>query len=294
MAVTPKWMKKDMKYSRTRIAADVLDTLKSYRDETHKLRVREPHWPVLDRLIVREAEMTPVWNDIARHELTREQCQTLLEQLFFAGAYGTEKYNRHLKDDHARLAVLNESIAGKAAELARMLAERQSILSRNSFYLEHTTDIVDLIDAASGENGHYRSFLRKPLAALRCQYDGKYWPTLQLMLEVVARENNVATFMDRSDEAVVNARGAAVPDFLRRLFNNLYNIRIQEGDWHSAHIYLPADFRLSDASLATLATVSLDLDEPVSVDSIKMRRHALNKEDFPGAWATTRNISPEQ
>lgn len=276
-----------MKYTTTRIGADVLDTLKAYRDDLHEKSLRKSYWPLLDRLISREAEMTAVWNDIARQELTPEQCWTLLEQIFFSGAYGTELEHARLKADHARLSRLNADISGRAAELAAMLEERESILNRNSFYLEHTTDIVRLIDAATGGNGHYRSFLQKPLAALRCQYDGKYWPSLQQLLEVVAGETPEAEFMDYSDEAIVHARGAAVPDFLRRLFSRLHENRAIDGGWNTAHIFLPADLRLTDASLATLATVSLDLNEPVSVDNVKVLRNRLNKAGFAGAWATS-------
>lgn len=276
-----------MKYTTIRIGADVLDTLKAYRDDLHEKLLRQPHWPLLDRLISRKTEMTPVWNDIARQGLTPEQCWTLLEQLFFTGAYGTEQEHTRLKADHTRLSRLNADIPGRAAEFAAMLEERETILNRNSFYPEHTTDIVALIDAAAGRNGHYRSFLQKPLAALRCQYDGKYWPSLQQLLEVMARETPEAEFMDYSDEAIIHARGAAVPDFLRRLFSRLHEVRAMEGGWNTAHVLLPAGLRLTDASLATLATVSLDLDEPVSVDNVKVLRNRLNKEGFPGAWATS-------
>lgn len=120
----------------------------------------------------------------------------------------------------------------------------------------------------------------------------KYCPSLQQILDVVAHESPVAAFRERSDEAVVLARGAAVSDFLRRLFSNLLDVRVMKDDWRSAHIFLPTDLRLSDASLTTLATVSLELDEPVSVDRIKVRRNALYKKGFPGAWATSRDISP--
>ncbi|EPK3284946.1 hypothetical protein [Serratia marcescens] len=280
-----------MKYTYVRTAADVLNTLKAYRDELHEQALRKPRWPLLDRLISRETEMTPVWNEIARHALTLQQSRNLLEQLFFAGAYGTQVENKRLKDDYAKLSHLNAGIATKAAELARMLTEREDILNRNAFCIERTTHLVDLIDTASGQNGHYHSHLRKPLDALRCQYDGKYWPSLQQILEVAACETPVAGFLDRSDEAVVHARGAAVPDFLRRLFYAIHSIRVSDGDLRTEHIFLPADFRLTDASLATLATVSLDLEEPASVDSVKMRRNALNKEGYPGAWATAGQIT---
>ncbi|WP_282497940.1 hypothetical protein [Pantoea stewartii] len=274
-----------MKFTPARTAAEVLGTLKEYRDELRKNELRKRSWPVLDRLISRDTEMRTVWEDIARHELTGQQCWNVLEQIFFAGAYGTGEQHRRLKADHSRLTALNKDIAVKAAELGQMLTERDEILNRNAFHIEYTGHLVDLIDAASARNEHSTSFLREELHALTCQFDGKYWPSLQQLLEVVARENPATAFLDRGDEAVVQARGAAVPDFLRRLFSNIHKIRVRKENLNDTHIHLPADFRLTDASLATLATVSLDLAEPVTVESVKMLRNRLNDSGYPGAWA---------
>ncbi|MBN3066851.1 hypothetical protein H5A34_08555 [Pectobacterium brasiliense] len=85
--------------------------------------------------------------------------------------------------------------------------------------------------------------------AKRKKPEGKYWPSLQQLLQVVAEEHPVAVFMDRSDEAVVRARGVATPDFLRRLFSNLYEIRVMKGGpAHGTFIFacgLQADRRKS-------------------------------------------------
>ncbi|MCC3721649.1 hypothetical protein LLQ54_23790 [Rouxiella badensis] len=147
-----------MNYYRTQTVTDVLDTLKTYRDELHNSALRQPHWPLLERLIVREAQMRPVWENIARQGLSWQQCRTLLEQIFFAGAYGTKERNSRLKADHKKLVDLNVNIPAKAAELAAMLTEQEDILNRNAFSVERITHIVDLIDVASKQNGHYRSY----------------------------------------------------------------------------------------------------------------------------------------
>lgn len=49
-----------MKYLHTRTADEVLNTIKAYRDYLHEHTLRKPHWPLLDRLISREAEMMQV------------------------------------------------------------------------------------------------------------------------------------------------------------------------------------------------------------------------------------------
>lgn len=275
-----------MKYMCTRTAADVLNTLKAYRDDLHEEALQKPHWPLLDRLILRESEMVPVWENIARYELNWQQCHTLLEQIFFAGAYGTEERHKRLKDDHTKLTELNRRIMTEAAKLAAMLTEQQEILERNAFLLERTTHIVDLIDVASASNGLYCSFLREPLDALHSLYDGKYWPSLPQILQVAARETTETEFMYQSEKAIIDGRGGAVPDYLRELFECIELARTSP--WR-----LPDGFILSDTSLAALVTVSLDTDD-ISADRVKMLRHRLNKKGLTGAWATTRKASPQR
>ena len=275
-----------MNYLRTRTAADVLNSLKAYRDDLHREMLRKPHWPLLDRLILRETEMTPVWENIARYELSWQQCHTLLEQIFFAGAYGIEERHKRLRDDHGRLTELNRGIMNEAEKLAAMLTEQQEILERNAILLERTTRIVDLIDAASVSNSFYRSFLREPLDALHSRYDGKYWLSLPQILDVAARETTEAEFMYQSERAIVDGRRGAVPDYLRELFECIETARTSP--WG-----LPEGFILSDASLAALVTVSLDTDD-ICTERVKMLRHRLHKKGLKGAWVTARQPSPQR
>ncbi|MCG6490227.1 hypothetical protein K6U37_14920 [Vibrio parahaemolyticus] len=272
-----------MKSMNTQTADDVLNIFKAYRDDLHTKKLRKQYWPLLDRLISREMEMMPVWDNIAQQQLSWEQCQTLLEQIFFAGAYGSKKCNDQLKSDYRRLTYLSEKIAEQAAGLSELMAEQGQILNRNAFSLERTTHIVDFIDAASGQNGHYSLYLREPLDALRCQFDSKYWPSLKQILDVVALETQEAEFIHRSEEAIAGSRGDPAPDYLRRLFAGIEIVR-------TSHWKLPAGFTLTDASLAMLVTVSTDTDN-ISTDRVKMLRHRLNKEGFPGAWVTPRRAS---
>ncbi|ELQ6014826.1 hypothetical protein R2221_003900 [Cronobacter sakazakii] len=275
-----------MKYTYTRTADDVLGTLKAYRDELHNDRLYMPLWPLLERLITREVEMRPVWEEIALHGLTPEQCRTLLEQLCFAGDNGTLEEQKRLQDDYKKLTLLNTAIVSQAAELAAMLNERDDIHNRNTFENDYSTDVVSLIHTASEHNGYYRSYLRETLEALRCRYDGKYWPSFQQLLSVLAHQHPVTAFTDQSDDVMLRAKRKALSVYLRQLFTNLHKITVRETEYRYRHIYLPADFRLTDAGLATLASVSLDMEDPATVESVKMQRHRLYKEGIPGVWTT--------
>ncbi|QHP82788.1 hypothetical protein EO763_23120 (plasmid) [Pectobacterium odoriferum] len=260
-------------------AADVINLLNTYRDELKASETWMSTWPVLDRFLVREAEMRPVWENIARQTLNGEQCHELLFQLSCAGAFGTPEHALQLKDDVQQLGQLNDDIQQYADTLAQMLAAREAILDRNSFGVERMTHIVELMDAAGESNGNYTGWLRDRLDALCGQFDGKYWPTLQEILAEVGRERPQIGFMSASDEAIVNGRGKTVPDYLRELFNCIENVR-------ESHWGLPAGFKLTDSNLATLAMVSLDLPDVVTTEQIKTRRTHFYKAGLRGAWAS--------
>lgn len=49
-----------MKFIPARTAADVLEIMKSYRDNLREKTLYEPSWSVLERLISRDTEMNPV------------------------------------------------------------------------------------------------------------------------------------------------------------------------------------------------------------------------------------------
>lgn len=69
-------------------------------------------------------------------------------------------------------------------------------------------------------------------------------------------------------------RGKLVPDYLRELFSCIKRLVPVTGGCRL----------LTDASLAALATVSLELPSPASVAAVKMHRTRLSNEGFPGAW----------
>ncbi|KTS17633.1 hypothetical protein RSA31_21510 [Pantoea dispersa] len=265
-----------MTYTRTSTPADVLETLRNYYEGLQSPPLQKSTWPMIEMLIARETDMRSVWKEIALYGLSWQQCHSLLEQIVFAGQFGTDVAVQRLKDDYHQLAGLNSDIIQMAKQLAAKLDARDHILNHNSFILDNTVHIVELIDNAAAGNSHYRSRVREPLLSLGA-YELKYWPSLQDILRILAKTPIEIGFREESDRALVSGRGELVPDYLRELFSCIETAR-------TCHWGLPEEFRLTDASLATLATVSLGLPEPASVTAVKMHRIRLSKEDFPGAW----------
>lgn len=189
---------------------------------------------------------------------------------------GTERVSA-LKGDYHALQQLNADICTYAGTLARMLAEREDILNRNSFIVDRPTGVPELIALAGETRPVYRVYLHAPLDALSCQFDGKYWPPLQDLLSVIAAKRPAVEFMARSEEVMVEvSRGSIAPDYFRELFCRLQMIREERR--------LPARFTLSDSQLASLATVSLDLPDPLTAENVKTIRNRLYEAGTPGVW----------
>lgn len=128
--------------------------------------------------------------------------------------------------------------------------------------------VCGVIEAASRTNHLFRSYVQKRLAALRSQFDLKYWPSLTDFLEVIATDAGSAV-MEATDPLTAASTSAVRPskaDFFKALFAAI--------EAHSMKNYgqLPAGFRLTDRSLASLANCALNLDPDDLIDDAYVKR----------------------
>ncbi|WP_115553717.1 hypothetical protein [Xanthomonas arboricola] len=178
------------------------------------------------------------------------------------GAHWTPEKNIADRSARKRLDKVNEAIAGVADQLAELLEEREQINNRGPFSSDTLYHPVEVIDRASERNGHYKSYLKEKLKNL-CQFDLKYWPSLSEMVRVIgndAEKANVQSHDSRS-AAMSQTSRPSVADFVRA---------IEEGIAENQHCGLgglPASFRLSDESIATLANVLLNLPAESAKDA---------------------------
>lgn len=57
---------------------------------------------------------------------------------------------------------------------------------------------------AEDNDGHYRFYLHETLDSLSFRYDGKYWPKLLGILQVIAREHPEIDYRSKSDRNIIN------------------------------------------------------------------------------------------
>ncbi|MBW8375975.1 MAG: hypothetical protein K0M59_18565 [Stenotrophomonas sp.] len=178
------------------------------------------------------------------------------------GAHWTPEKSIADRAARKRLDKVNEAIADLADQLAELLDERDEINNRGPFSSATLHHPVEVIDRACQRNGHYQSFLKERLESL-CQFDLKYWPSLSEMVRVIGADAEKADVQshDPRSAAMSQTSRPSVADFVRA---------IEEGiaeNQHSGLGGLPASFRLSDESIATLANVLLNLSAKSGKDA---------------------------
>lgn len=168
------------------------------------------------------------------------------------------------------LVTINQKIAIKAAELAKLLEKRDNLHNTSAFSDNTHYHICDVIEAASQQNFHYQTYLKETLDALHHQFDLKYWPSLSECVQVLASDAAKAdtTAIDPVTAAATAAARSSKADFFRALFSSIEENRNEKYG-------LPLEFKLSDRTTATLGNCVLDLGSEELVDDvyIKNLRH---------------------
>lgn len=172
----------------------------------------------------------------------------------------------------SELAGVNRQISVKAAELASLLDQRDTLHNTTGFSSPAHYHVVDVIEAVAARTRNHRFtvYVKDRLDALRGQFDMKYWPTLGEFAQEIAIDAGGAN-PEASDPLTAAATASTRPslaDFFRALFAAI------EENAARHHGPLPTQFRVSDATLAALANCALDLgpDDPVEGTYVKRLR----------------------
>lgn len=237
-----------------------------YNNEHHILPSENA---VADRLLRRGIELRDAYEEL--HDKLHAHPPTL--QVFLGLVLSTAAFWNPEKMQEARtarsdLANVNQQIARKAAELAILLEQRSDLHDTSGFSSDTHYHVCKVIEAASQNNGLFKSYVRERLGALRGQFDLKYWPSLGEFLQELAADAGKAV-MEATDPLTAAATAAtrsSKADFFKALF-----VSIEE---NSAKSYgqLPRGFKLTDRTLASLANCALDLGPEDLVDDAYMKR----------------------
>lgn len=252
--------------------------LRELREAEHP--VLRSTWPVIERLIARQHEMAPVWEELAKKDVTGTRLWVLTEQCIMAAVEGESGEHEAIRADHRELQMLNDEISWMSIKLAQFLDARDALLNRSGhFHVERMLRLTDFINVAGKGNYLYCTRIKPELENLS-HYDLKYWPEMSALLHALGEERTEITFRYTSSEAIAFARPSLLTDFLRDLFDRICDI--SDGSVYG----LRPGFRLSDASLGTICNVMLDLpgDEVIDAEYVKSARQRLRKQGLSAAW----------
>lgn len=172
------------------------------------------------------------------------------------------------RSTRSELADVNQQIATRAAELAELLERRSELHNCSGFSSNTHYHVCDVIEAASESNYLFNSWVKDRLAALSGQFDLKYWPSLRQFVDVIASDAHDASTeaTDPLTAAGTEAARASRADFFKALFQAI--------DENSACNYgqLPAGFKLTDNTLASLRNCALDCGPDELVDGAYVKR----------------------
>ena len=116
--------------------------------------------------------------------------------------------------------------------------------------------------------GHYVSFMKPQLEALRREYDLKYWPSVANVVRSVGTDSEAleVTAFDSLTRAGTASPKASRRDYLRTWLQALR----EEPEGRSGRV--PSDFRPSDAAVASAVNVVLDLEVEKLIDASYVKR----------------------
>lgn len=256
------------------ICEDLLLECKRYNIE-HDILPSEN--AVVDRLLVRRLELKSAYK-----ELYSRLCQypsalkVFLDLLLGTAAFWNPEKISQARTARNDLADVNRQIAGKAADLADLLARRSDLHNTSDFSSSTHYHVCDVIEVASEGNYLFTSHVKPRLDALSGQYDLKYWPSLSQFLQAIAADAeraNIEANNPMTDAATAAIRSSRA-DFFKALFAAIEENRAEN------YGLLPRGFKLSDRTLASLANCVLDLgpDDPVEEAYVKrLRQHIREK-----------------
>lgn len=229
-----------------------------------------------DRLLARGIELTEAYDELhdKLHAHPHAQ-QVFLGLVLSTAAFWSPEKIARARAARGDLGTVNQQIAKKAAELAGLLQQRSDLHNTSGFSAGTHYHVCEVIEAAAKSNHLFTSYVQERLDALHGQFDLKYWPSLSDFLLELASDAEDAV-MEATDPLTAAATVASRPsraDFIKALL-----AAIDENSERN-HGQLPNDFKVTDNTLASLASCVLDLGAEDLVDGPYVKRLRQRERD---------------
>lgn len=183
-------------------------------------------------------------------------------------AFWSPEANQEARKGKARLIAVNREIVEAATALAALLEVRTELKNHSGFSCDTLYHPVDAIHAAAIQNHSYEHWVKEKLQAIRSQFDLKYWPSLEDLIQTIANDAAHAIPLphDSVTEAGTEGTRAGLADSFRAFL-----VALEQSSARN-YGFLPGEFEITDRSVAVLMSCALDLSPEKVVDSTYVKR----------------------
>lgn len=232
-------------------------------------------WPsqtrIIDRLLKRGTELQGAYQEL--HQKLAHHPRALdrfLAHLLDASVMWNPEKMKAARADRERLVEVNRQIDEVASMLSGLLEERNRLHNHSGFSGNTHYHICEVIEEASEHNPLFRMEVGEEFKRLHYQYDLKYWPNLSDIMDALSMDaqNVEIEASDPLTRAATESSRSSNRDFLRA-----FTAAIEES---KARPFgpLPANLRITDATMASLTNCALDLavDQMITAETVKRFR----------------------
>jgi hypothetical protein len=223
---------------------------------------------IIDRLLSRRMELTDAYEELYRAMPDWRALDHFFDAVLVTAAFHNPDEINDARDARTDLEATNAEIAKLGRQIAEQLRHRDKLNNTSSFSTSTCYHVLDLVEEASSSNALFTTYLKEDLAALRYQFDLKYWPSLASCMEALAADAEHATVYANNPLTKVSTNGphrGREADFFKALLHAIEERSTRRG------CFVPDGYRPSDQALATLGNCALDLPPEKLIDGTQVK-----------------------
>lgn len=225
------------------------DFLRSEKSSFTKQQIWPSKVVIIDRMLEDQLNLRPVYIELRRRLPDPAHWVRVLEIAIDAAYLYSPEASSGIRDSLRKAQELNAEIGELSGRLADLMRSRRELCEHNSINGSELYSIVQTIDLAGDSNPLYLSWIKDPLDALTGRFDGKYWPSLEDLIVIIAKDASTTEVRlhDLVTQAAVDSPKRSKLDYLRGFWAAL-----EESTGCSYAGCLPTGFQLTDSMTAAL------------------------------------------
>lgn len=231
-------------------------------------------WTTMERIIARADELQKPFDELINEygfydrdhfSEDRHAVWLILELIYTSSEFAIEEI-KELKEKTKQLDSVTDRITRLCNDLSLCYEEQNKLLNETGHQREDYQDVISALITAGSKMPLFNSYIHEKLTPLAGQFDQRYWPSkVQLIKTFEDYETKNSSYAHHYiPETVISSRPNVVKNFVLSF----------DGRFEDTSSQIPETFRFSNAALADILNVVLDIDidHLYSAEAIKNER----------------------